>query len=245
MKSCPLFFLAFILFNCLTATAQLKQPVPKTDSLYDAARQRPVPLLIYSSGQTGKLRPAIISHGYGGGYDAYSFIAERLAANGYYVVCIQHDLPGDTPMPSTGKPYEVRMPFWKRGAETILFVLGELKKQQPGLDYKNLLLIGHSNGGDMSMLFAREHPELVAAVISLDNRRMPFPRTARPRILSLRSSDQPADSGVIPSAAELARYRMQVVKLPATIHNDMWDGATESQKAEMIGYIGKFLRLKD
>ncbi|RPE05973.1 alpha/beta hydrolase [Chitinophaga lutea] len=245
MQSCRFFLLAFVIFNCLTASAQLQKTVPVTDSLYDAARRRPIPLLIYGAGQTDKLRPAIISHGYGGGYGAYAFIAEYLVANGYYVISIQHDLPGDTAMPTAGKPYEVRMPFWKRGAESILFVINDLKEKQPGLDYKNMLLIGHSNGGDMSMLFAREHPQLVANVISLDNRRMPFPRASRPRILSLRSSDQPADSGVIPGATELARYRMQVVKLPATRHNDMWDGATDAQKMEMLGYIRTFLHLKD
>ncbi|MBB5621242.1 hypothetical protein HDE69_002295 [Pedobacter cryoconitis] len=47
----------------------------------------------------------------------------------------------------------------------------------------------------MSMLFATQHPELVDKVISLDNRRMPFPRVSKPRIYSLRSSDQPADEG--------------------------------------------------
>ena len=34
---------------------------------------------------------------------------------------------------------------------------------------------------------------------------------------------------------------MKVVKLPATIHNDMWDGATEEQKAEMIRHIDVYL----
>lgn len=216
------------------------------DSLFDAARQRPIPFLIYVPATiTGKLKPAIISNGYRGYYADHSFIANTLTANGYYVVSIQHDLPNDTLMPSTGKPYEVRMPFWKRGAESILFVLNTLKQRQPQLDYNQLLLVGHSNGGDMSMLFAKEHPEMTAAVISLDNRRMPFPRAGRPRILWLRSSDMPADSGVVPATEELARYHMQVVHLPATIHNDMTDHATESQRAEMLGYIKKFLRLNN
>ena len=228
----------------MRASAQ-QQPAPKRDSLYDAARARPIPILIYGGNpvKTGKLKPAIINHGYLAAYSDHSFIANMLKANGYYVVSIQHDLPGDERMPNTGKPYEVRMPFWKRGAESILYVLNVLKTREPGLDYQNLLLVGHSNGGDMSMLFAAEHPELVATIISLDNRRMPFPRAVRPRILSLRSSDQPADSGVIPNAVELARYRMQVVKLPATIHNDMSDYATPAQQAEMLGYIRQFLRL--
>ncbi len=35
---------------------------------------------------------------------------------------------------------------------------------------------------------------------------------------------------------------MKVVTLPAMIHNDMWDGGTEEQKAEIVGYIDGFLR---
>jgi hypothetical protein len=91
------------------------------------------------------------------------------------------------------------------------------------------------------MLFAREHPDLVRIVISLDNRRMPFPRTARPRVFSIRSSDQAADDGVIPKLEEQAALGMEVVKLQATIHNDMWDGGTEAQKAEMLRLILSFI----
>jgi len=32
-----------------------------------------------------------------------------------------------------------------------------------------------------------------------------------------------------------------VIKLPATIHNDMWDGGTTQQKVEIVGHINAFL----
>ena len=215
----------------------------ETLSLVDPARDRAIPVTIYTSAQadSGKLKLAIISHGYGGKNTAYGFIAAYLATRGYYVASIQHEIPGDEPLPTTGKPYETRMPSWQRGVQNILFVLGELKKTQPDLEYSKLLLIGHSHGGDTSMLFAQEHPALVHTVISLDNRRMPFPRTKRPRIFSIRSSDQAADEGVIPTPDEQAKLGMKVVQLPATIHNDMWDGATDEQKAEMIRHIASFV----
>lgn len=244
MKPRALYLLLLVLFSLLDSPLQAQQKGGlRTDSLplFDAARKRLVPVLAYSPEHRGKLKPAILSHGYGGHNDAYGFIAWFLAAHGYYVASIQHEIPGDEPIPARGIPYVVRMPHWQRGAQNILFVIEELKKKEPGLDYKNLLLIGHSNGGDMSMLFSQEHPDLVSTVISLDNRRMPFPRSQRPRVFSIRSSDQPADSGVIPSPEEQARYQMKVVKLPATMHNDMWDGGTEAQKAEIIGYLADFL----
>jgi pimeloyl-ACP methyl ester carboxylesterase len=213
-------------------------------SLVDPARHRQIPVTIYSAAAppSQKLKPAIISHGYGGKSTDYSFIATYLATHGYYVASIQHEIAGDEPLPATGNPFATRKPSWERGVQNILFVIGELKKTRPGLDYGQLLLIGHSHGGDIGMLFAHEHPALVRTVISLDNRRMPFPRTRAPRLLSIRSSDQEADEGVIPSPQEQATLGMTVVKLPATIHNDMWDGGTAAQKAEIIRHIDRFLR---
>ncbi|MBD2767708.1 hypothetical protein IC235_07360 [Hymenobacter sp. BT664] len=55
----------------------------------------------------------------------------------------------------------------------------------------------------------------------------------RPQVLSLRSSDQVADNGVLPTPAEQQQFGRTIVKLPNTIHNDMWDGATTAQKQEM------------
>ena len=219
----------------------------ETLELFDSARNRAVPVVIYSdlAAQGAKLKPAIISHGYGGKNTDYRFLAEHLAKRGYYVASIQHDVPGDEPLPKTGKPYEVRMPSWKRGVENILFVLAEVRKSQPELRFDQLLVVGHSQGGDMSMLLTRDHPELVHAVISLDNRRMPFPRTKQPRILSIRSSDQPADEGVIPSPEEQAQLGITIVKLPATKHDDMWDRATDAQKGEILRHIDAFLGLGD
>lgn len=68
-----------------------------------------------------------------------------------------------------------------------------------------------------------------------------MPRTARPRVCSVRSSDQPADPGVLPTAAEQRRYRMVIGSVPV-IHNDMWDGATAAQKRSMLGWLGRCLR---
>jgi predicted dienelactone hydrolase len=216
----------------------------ETLPLVDEARHRSVPVVTYTDASKQTRRPtlAIISHGYGGKNTDYGFIANYLATHGYYVASIQHEIPGDEPLPKTGNPYETRKASWERGVQTILFVIAELKKRRPDLDVGNLLLVGHSHGGDTSMLFAQEHPALVHTVISLDNRRMPFPRTSKPHLYSLRSSDQPADDGVLPSPEEQAKFGIVVAKLPATIHNDMSDAATAEQKAEMLRHIDAFLR---
>ena len=213
--------------------------------MFDSVRQRAVPVLLYRPAHRNpkqRLKPAILSHGYGGHNSDYSFIAQALVARGYVVASIQHELPTDAPMPTVGNVREVRQPFWDRGVQNILFVRHALRQKYPGLGFDELLLLGHSNGGDMAMLFAAEYPALVARVISLDNRRMPFPRAIRPRVLTLRSSDQVADPGVLPTAAEIARFGTTVIQLKNTLHNDMWDGATLAQQQEMSAAITRFLK---
>lgn len=217
--------------------------------LFDGARGRAVPVVLYAPPgavegprQRGsKLKLAVISHGYGGKNTDYSFIASHLVARGYLVASIQHQLPTDEPLPTSGNPYEVRMPNWQRGVGNILFVIREIKTLRPDVDSGSLLLVGHSNGGDTSMLFAREHPRLARAVITLDNRRMPIPRARQPRILSIRSSDQQADAGVLPTTAEQKKFGIAIIKLDNTRHDDMWDGAAEGQKREINEIISNFL----
>jgi len=215
-----------------------------TSRVVDAARHRAIPLVTYtlaSAAPKTKFKVALLNHGYGSVNTAYSFVAKNLVAHGYYVVSIQQDLPTDAPMPTTGIPAVVRRPYWERGVQNMQFVLQELKRTQPALDYRHLLLMGHSNGGDMAALFAQKYPEQVDRLVSFDNRRMPLPRARRPRVLSLRSSDQPADAGVLPSSAEQAKFGMTIVQLPTTSHNDMWDGATAAQQQEMNKLISNFL----
>ncbi|WP_236943308.1 alpha/beta hydrolase [Hymenobacter sp. PAMC 26628] len=202
-------------------------------------------MVTYSAAPAGQppreRKLALLNHGYGGQNTGYQFVARNLVAHGYYVVSIQQDLPTDEPMPLTGDIYQSRYPFWERGVQTMLFTCQAIYRRNPALKRGHLLLAGHSNGGDMVMLFAQEHPKLVEKIISLDNRRVPFPRQRWPRVLSLRSSDQVADPGVIPIPEEQARFGTLVIALPATIHNDMWDGATELQKQEMGKWISQFL----
>ncbi len=216
---------------------------------YDQSRQREIPFAIYKP-QTEKTirnqKVVVISHGYGqnqgGSYLRYSYLTEYLAAKGYFVVSIQHELPTDSLIPSTGVPQIVRRPFWERGADNILFVLNELKKTNPGLDYNHITLIGHSNGGDMTALFPQKYPHIVDKIITLDNRRMALPRTKNPRIYSLRSSDLPADEGVLPTVEEANRYGMKIIKLTGTRHNEMDDNANDKQRKEIQNYILTFLK---
>jgi pimeloyl-ACP methyl ester carboxylesterase len=53
----------------------------------------------------------------------------------------------------------------------------------------HLTVVGHSAGADISMYFAKLHPELTKKVVTLDNLRVPFVTEGRFKILSFRSKD--------------------------------------------------------
>jgi len=218
-----------------------------TLKLYDQSRQREIPIAIYRpiSYLSGKQRIVIFSHGYGqnkgGDYLAYSYLTEFLVIKGFFVVSIQHELATDSLLPLTGNPQIVRRPFWERGADNILFVINELKKTKPDLDFQHISLIGHSNGGDMTALFPQKYPNIVKKVITLDNRRMALPKSKQVQVYSLRSSDQAADEGVLPTEKEAKKYKMKIVKLENTTHNEMDDNANDKQRKEIQEFIFTFL----
>ena len=227
----------------------LSQGSIQTDTFHitDSPRNRRIPLaIIFSKNQVIKNRQLIIlSHGYNhnqeGSYLGYTYLTHFLASHGYTIVSIQHELPTDSIMPTAGIPQVVRLSNWKRGAENILAVIHALKSHSISIDFDNITLIGHSNGGDISMLFAHLHPHLIFKIISLDSRRVAFPRRYQPSIYSLRSSDQKADSGVLPTDEEIAHYQMKIIPLLHTTHNDMSNPPTEHQKDEINQWILRFL----
>lgn len=214
-----------------------------TLKLYDQSRQREIPIAIYkpTSKVSGKQKIVIFSHGYGqnkgGDYLTYSYLTEFLAAKGFFVVSIQHELATDSLLPMTENPQIVRRPFWERGADNILYVINELKRTNPDLDFKHITLIGHSNGGDMTALFPQKYPNIVEKIVTLDNRRMALPKSKKVKVYSLRSSDQPADEGVLPTEKEIKKYKMKIVKLANTTHNEMDDNANDKQRKEIQEYI--------
>lgn len=235
----------------LAAPAQA-DPVFASVEIYDTARHRAIPIRIVLPRNTpqGALPPVIISHGNGQTYDGYSFIARALVEQGHAVVTIQHRIAGDPEMPSSGPIREVRMPFWLSGEADIVATIARMRESGVFPADARVILIGHSMGGDQVVQTMTDHSELIDTVITLDHRRVPVPRAqetgaqeagAAPHFCSLRSSDQAADEGVLPSAGEAARLNMMIVQTQIA-HNDMWDGATDAQKAMMLGAIFACLR---
>lgn len=221
-------------------------------SLFDASRQRPISVEIAvrrdyeTKANLGlwKLPLAIISNGNTVKATEYSFLANVLAARGYLVASIQQDLPTDPPlMTHVGQQYVGRREVYMRCEANILFVLNTLKGRQENADYDHITLVGHSNGGDVSMYVAHQHPELVSKVITLDNLRVPFVLNDNMKILSFRSKDPHflTDPGVLPTPEEAKARGIDIINTGAQ-HTELSDRGPDSVKEKIQATLDRFLR---
>src|SRR6185437_5016255 len=187
-----------------------------------------------------KLPVAVLNHGNTVKFTEYSFLANIFATRGYLVLSIQHDLPSDAPMVTkVGELYVGRLAQIERG-------VAKMEKQLPAADYEHLTVVGHSMGGDITMYFAKQYPDRVRKVVTLDNLRVPFVTSGKFKILSFRSTDPQfkADPGVVPNTEECDKAGITVVNT-AFQHNDMRDTGSEAAKASIQGMLDKFLADND
>jgi len=223
----------------------------ETLNLFDEARQRPVSVDLAvrrdyemkADDGYWKLPVAIISNGNTVKNTEYSFLANVFAARGYLVASIQQDLPTDPPlMTKIGMPYVGRQGVYEKGEANILFVLKQLEKLQPNADYGHLTLVGHSNGGDTAMYFAKEHPQLVSKVVTLDNLRVPFVLSDKLKILSFRSKDPNfvTDPGVLPTPQQAKKEGVDIIHTQFQ-HTWMSDRGPDSAKERIQATLDKFL----
>ena len=224
----------------------------KTITLYDPLRtDRPVDVDIAvrrdremeEVAEMVTLPVAILNHGNTVKYTEYSFLVNVLAMRGYLVASVQHDIEADGAMVTqAGEEYVGRRPHYNKGIANILFVIDELKTLYPNADYHQLTMVGHSNGGDISMYFAKRHPDLIKKVVTLDNLRVPFITDGKFKILSFRSHDPvfKADPGVVPDDEMCQKAGITVVKTPYQ-HNELSDRGPDEVKSSIHSIIDSFL----
>ena len=194
-----------------------------------------------------KLPVAVLNHGNTVKNTEYSFLANLMAARGYMVISIQHDLPTDAPMVTkVGEIFVGRLTQIQRGVANIRFAVSQMRDVEPNADYDHLTVVGHSMGGDITMYFAKQYPDEVKKVVTLDNLRVPFITSGKFKILSFRSKDPQfkTDPGVIPSADECEKAGITVVNTDFQ-HNDMRDTGSEEAKNSIQGMLDKFLDATD
>jgi hypothetical protein len=190
-----------------------------------------------------KLPVAILNHGNTVKFTEYSFLANLFAARGYMVASIQHDLASDAPLVTkVGELYVGRLSQYHRGVANIRFAIDELKNVHPNADYDHLTMVGHSNGGDISMYFAKLYPDQIRKVVTLDNLRVPFMTDGRFKIISFRSKDPvfKPDPGVIPDDDTCEKAGITVVHTSFQ-HNDMRDTGPDEAKTAIQGMLDKML----
>jgi pimeloyl-ACP methyl ester carboxylesterase len=217
--------------------------------LFDTARNRSVPVDLYirrdkeMKAMAGMevLPVAVLSHGNTVSSREYSFLANFLAARGYLVASIQHDLPTDPPLSMKGYPYVGRLPSYERGVANIDFVIKELRQSEPVADYDHLTVVGHSQGGDISVFYAAGHPDTVAKVVTLDNLRVPL-EFVKAKIISFRSRGEgyKPDPGVVPNEADCEKDGIQLV-MTGEHHDNLSDRGPDEIKGRIADKLAQFL----
>lgn len=243
----PLLVLGLTLCFPRFCHAQGNDPIREyTTELYDSARGRVVPLGLYVPAEAAPKQVVLFNHGYGGidpqAYRSYTYLTRELARQGYFVISVQHERPGDTPLAMEGDLYRNRLPNWQQGVDNMLFVIAQARNLWPSLAWSDLTVIGHSNGGDMTMLLAERHPEALRRAISLDHRRMPIPRRLHPRLASLRGCDYEADPDVLPSEEEARRCGIVLIRYDDIAHGDMDDKSSREKHDRLCRDILRLLR---
>ncbi|MEK0159861.1 alpha/beta hydrolase [Pseudoalteromonas piscicida] len=199
------------------------------ETVIDPARDRAIPIETHQPSNTDNcsttaLCPvALLSAGYGVSHTEYQFLVKTLNQAGYLVITVGHELATDPPLSVEGNLYETRAENWQRGADTLVFIRDYFKPKFTTFDFEHILLVGHSNGGDISAWLINQGAKFVSQIITLDHRRVPLPRSLDVAVLSIRASDFPADKGVLPSRAEKQKYHDCVVTIANAKHNDMTD----------------------
>lgn len=220
----------------------------ETLALHDDARNRDVPVELSISRRAElkamflgiKPRVAIVNHGNTVKNTEYSFVGDVLATQGYLVAAIQHDLPGDPPLSMQGFPFVGRLPSYQRGEKNILFAINEIKKVYPDPDFKTVTMFGHSQGGDIAMYFAGQHPDLVNKVVTLDNIRVPILMSGKARILSFRSNNFKPDPGVVPDEQTAEAAGVEVVRTEFQ-HDHFRDSGPDTVKEKVQEVLARFL----
>ena len=212
-----------------------------SERLFDEARGREIPLFFTyprPSSCVNSCNVAFISPGYNVSSKNYQFIADELSNQGFFVVGIDNQLPSDPPLPTSGNLIELRAPFWDTGADNIIHASTVLSRRFPEYDWPKLLLVGHSQGGDISAWLASRHPSMVSTVVSLDHRRVPLPDREGIRVLNIRASQYEPDPGAV---AQSFSSNYCVVVLEDTMHNDLDDGGPQKVKDQIVNDLRSFI----
>ena len=183
----------------------------------------------------------LLSPGFGVPNTEYGFLAKALTAAGYAVLSVQHLLPTDPAAPRGDGLSNYLKKSMQEGVLNVRFIVATAARHWPWVDQGQVILIGHSHGGDLSALMGTESPEMVADLVTLDHGRVRLPRASRPRQLSLRAGEREPDRGVLPTAKEQRRFGIQVVRIAGAKHMDFTDSGPAEIRRKVVEEVLKHL----
>lgn len=237
---------SLIILSCFTFCAV---SFAKNEVIVDKSRDRAIPVSISEPSNSStcsehnKCPVAFINPGYGIAHTDYQFAADIFTSKGYLTIAVAHELQGDPALNRTPPYMATRLENWHRGVVTLKYLANELSSRYPSYDFSHLTLFGHSNGGDISALYAALYLNEVERIITLDHRRMLLPRNKNIRVLTLRGSDYPADENVLLNDTELNEFPVRQILIEKSRHNDMYDDGpkwlVERMSKELTVFMNK------
>ena len=232
-------------------------------NLFDHARARSVPVLVYVPDEITESLPIVIFNpGYQDqkdlikpdnilAYRKWEYLAKYFTDKNYAFIAIQHDLPGDVDGLETIDPKlpatEARKHLWIRGEQNIFFVIDELKQQFPEFNFDNFIIAGHSNGGDIAKFFSNNHEEAISSVIIFDARRCPIRAGSKQKLLMFEATDTSTDIGILPDEGtqdnpKRSNLEWIIIKPKDAFHTSYrGDLITEELKGKVLKAIEFFL----
>lgn len=117
----------------------------------------------------GEGAPLLILHGWGGSSDSWVEVQKILAKEGYKVIVL--DLPGFGKTTSPKESWEIK--------DYTTFFLKFLEK----LDFKKIILLGHSFGGRIALKFTALYPEKLEFLILCASAGVKIPYTLKQKII--------------------------------------------------------------
>ncbi|BED88731.1 MULTISPECIES: alpha/beta hydrolase [unclassified Pseudoalteromonas] len=166
----------------------------------------------------------IVISNFGVSNSDYTFVSKAFNQRGYLSVVMANEFNGALWNYRDKMGLSVRYENWQRAVNTVKTVIEQLTILYPKYDFSELTLLGHSNGGDISVLFATIHPDKVHTVVTLANRRMLLPRNKKIRTLTLRTDDAELDNRLLLSNVELKHYPVKQITIANASKDDMHDG---------------------
>lgn len=109
-----------------------------------------VKLFYTDNGHKGDLAPMILLHGNGGNSSSFFYVVDYFAK---FRRILTVDTRGHGRTPKGDGAFTL-----KRFANDLYEFMGEM-------DIKKAVLVGYSDGGNIAMIFAKEHPEMVAGLV--------------------------------------------------------------------------------